>query len=66
VPFYTSHSRFIHLSYGKNDKSPWCLKLVREGLIASLKPVRTSVLGRGVYNEVTAEIQRHSYSAVPQ
>jgi hypothetical protein len=66
VPFYTAHARFIHLSYGKNDKSPWCLKLDREGLIASLKPVRTNVLGSSVYNEVTGEIQRHSYSAVPQ
>jgi hypothetical protein len=66
VPSCISHDRFIHLSYGKNDKSPWCLKLDREGLIASLKPVRTNVLGSSVYNEVTGEIQRHSYSAVPQ
>lgn len=60
---FTFDDRFLYVSYGKNDKTPWCLKLDKEGLIASLKPVRSKVLGSSVYDEVTGEIKPHSYSA---
>lgn len=61
---FTIDDGFIYVSYGKNDKTPWCLKLDRGGLLASLKPVRTKVLGASRYNPVTGEIALHSYQEV--
>lgn len=55
--------RYLYLSYGKNDKSGWVLKLEKEGLIASLRPVKTKVLGASRYHNITGEIERQSYQS---
>ena len=54
--------RYLYLSFGKNDKSGWSVKFEKEGLIASLKPVRTRVLGKSEFIEDTGEIIRNTYT----
>lgn len=61
---FTFDDRFLYLSYGKNDKTPWILKLEKEGLIASLKPVKTKIIGKSEYNPKTGEILGHSYANI--
>lgn len=36
---------YIYVSYGRNDRDGWIVKLDRDAFIADLKPVRTNVLG---------------------
>jgi hypothetical protein len=58
---FVMDDKHIYVSYGKNDKSAWCLKLDRKGLLASLKPVNSTVMGISDYDYLTGEIKRHSF-----
>lgn len=53
--------QYLYLSYGKNDKSSWVLKFEKEGLLASLRPVKSRVLGTSVYDKLTGNIEKHTY-----
>ena len=52
----------LYVSYGKNDKSSWVLKLDRRKFLAGLKPVRTRVVGQSQYDKSGGEIDRFSYT----
>lgn len=58
---FTFDKQHIHVSYGKNDKTGWMLKLDKEALINSLKPVRTHVIGTSTYNSNTGVIERNTF-----
>jgi len=53
---------FIYVSYGKNDKDGWIVKLNRTGLISSLRAVQSKVVGSSRWNKDTGHIERHSYT----
>ena len=44
--FFDDH--FIYVSCGKNDREGWAIKLNKSGLLASLRPVRSRLLGSSV------------------
>ena len=52
---------FIYLSYGKNDRDGWILRLNKTGLIDSLKPVKTITLGVSDFDKDSGKIVRGSY-----
>lgn len=53
--------QFIHLSYGKNDRDGWILKLNRSAFLASLRPVQSKVIGESEWDRVTGSITRKTY-----
>jgi hypothetical protein len=55
---------FIHVSYGKNDKEGWILKLNRTGFFESLRPVRSKVLGHSEWDRSTGKIAKGSYQSI--
>ncbi len=52
---------FIYLSYGKNDRDGWIAKFNKTGLLNSLKPVKTRVLGLSTFDNITGHIKKGSY-----
>ena len=52
---------FIYVSYGKNDKDGWILKLNRTGFFNSLRPVKSKVIGRSDWDRHTGKIIKGSY-----
>ena len=61
---FTFDDRYLYLSYGKNDKTGWIVKFEKEGLIASLKPVRSTVIGTSAVDTNTGVIKSNSYHPV--
>mmetsp|Transcript_30287 Transcript_30287/g.41672 ORF Transcript_30287/g.41672 Transcript_30287/m.41672 type:complete len:382 (+) Transcript_30287:32-1177(+) len=56
---FTFDDDFIYVSYGKNDRDGWILKLNRSGLMESLKPVQSKILGVSDWED--SNITRHSF-----
>ena len=52
---------FIYLSYGKNDRDSWILKLNKTGLLSSLRPVKTVTLGSSQWDSDSGKVQRGTY-----
>jgi hypothetical protein len=57
---------YLYLSYGKNDKDGWIVKFNLTGLLDSLKPVKSHVVGVSQYNATSNEIYRHTYRILNQ
>ena len=55
---------YIYLSYGKNDKDSWILKLNKTGLLSSLRPVKTITLGSSQWDRDSGKIHRGSYKHI--
>eukprot|EP01035_Chromulina_nebulosa_P064543 gene64543-88297_t len=52
---------FIYLSYGKNDRDSWILKLNKTGLLNSLKPVETVTLGTSQWDKDSGKVVQGSF-----
>ena len=52
---------YIYLSYGKNDRDGWILKLNKTGLLSSLRPVKTVTLGSSQWDRDSGKVQRGTY-----
>ena len=61
---FTFDEEYIHVSYGKNDKTGWILKLKKDEFLKSLKPVKTRVIGTSTWNATTGNVTRSSYTVV--
>ena len=55
---------FIYLSYGKNDRDSWVLKLNKTGLLSSLKPVQSVVLGTSECHKDSGKVVRGSFKQI--
>lgn len=51
----------IYVSYGKNDRDGWILKLNRSEFVRSLKPVKSKVLGMSDWDKESGTIIRNSF-----
>ena len=52
---------FIYLSYGKNDRDSWILKLNKTGLLTSLKPVESVTLGTSQWDNDSGKVVQGSF-----
>lgn len=52
---------YIYVSYGHNDRDSWIVQLNKSGLLNSLRPVKTQVLGASQWDTETGQILRGTY-----
>lgn len=57
---------FIHLSFGKNDRNGWILKLKRKLFLDWLVPVESIVLGESEMNEKRTDVARRTFKYIRQ
>ena len=57
---FTFDDDFIFVSYGKNDRDGWILKLNRTAFFASLKPVQSKIIAASEWDNQTGLILRNT------
>jgi hypothetical protein len=58
---FVMDDEFVHVSYGRNDKTGWILKLNKTGLLDSLVPVESKIIGTSEYDSASGQIRQNTY-----